>query len=1232
MNLFSKISVLFIALFVVATAGIYSIAQEVGPAPAPAEAAVSDDVKPITPEITKFNDYYRFSFKSTDYQPFDVLIDGSDIIVDFEAANDLDLEKYIYDGSIIKSFGSSGDGKSYIIRANADGLKIRKFIGDDNATGFDLFTTGEKIEKKVIMMSSLPEGEESASETDAKKNEALKYAGAQIVTFPKEFIGPPKIEQLFRTAGDFVGPQQYDNTRYVVYEVMKVAEKGAVVPEIAVDNKGFVLTFPLSDIDSVSAAAIAKDGKVTLVFNTINNILVGDIIENPFIRKVTKTVNDKYKIIEVYLNQKKVKDQYVKAFYKDKFSWILEVYKEEDESKKFQVTPLDLAAENNFGEKRVYAAADGFAGPATIEDEATGEQMKAFLVKDNASGVVVPREFVDLKFLPSLQGIFLQEKADYVSYDVSDKKLFITKLSNLQISDDVISSDILEGKGSLIASSRIKGVYPEESIFPFPAALEARDGGKKEEDEEAEEADAGDEENDEEEKEGEKKTAEAGADVLDEQAEEDAELAFEQTTIDDSVDVLASTDRKDITQLALEYINRYNAAQISEKKSDIKLELAEFYFSKGFFAESLGVVQDIKISDPGYKDIFKVSYIGAAAKYMLQQYGDALDEFSTLIEQADRNKNYSEIRLWQWASKNMFNIKKRNNDEVPIEIDFVSGYDKFMKQYPLTLRYKLGLMFVDEKLKEAKIEEAKNALDIISYNGIPKSLLDDTRFYKAYIASKEGDLQLATKLYEKLLKIPDDRKNRARALVEVTKDKLLKSQISNEEAISNFLQATTIWRDDYFEMDVLEMVGHLYASQKEYIKALEIWKQVANNFPETTESVFILGKMKQLFIELFDGDIAYKMKPLETLKLYFGFRELTPAGELGDRITRKVAQFFITADMMDESMKIIEHQIKFRSVRDEKAKLALWLSKINIDNRDLEGAEKALTYIKENETSPGLITEKKYAIAHITALRGDYQQALDMVRNDFSSPAQKTRTELFWQKENWFGVMSSIESRLNELRETAPLPLTKDEINDINRLIVAYSAQGENKKLESIRSEFVKRIPSNNDQLLFDYLTSGNKYIDYNNFDKTVELEDIERFMNDYSYMPTMSWASVIAIMEPKVSLYIGKPVEELTRDNKMDVVKLGIAYGMLEPKDEREANEMKKNLNNLARDFKDVRVDRFTIDAFNVFDDKYMPKENDAVFEGKIKLTDIPEFVNYYRSTAKFSELNMSIRDKFTN
>jgi hypothetical protein len=69
-----------------------------------------------------------------------------------------------------------------------------------------------------------------------------------------------------------------------------------------------------------------------------------------------------------------------------------------------------------------------------------------------------------------------------------------------------------------------------------------------------------------------------------------------------------------------------------------------------------------------------------------------------------------------------------------------------------------------------------------------------------------------------------------------------------------------------------------------------------------------------------------------------------------------------------------------------------------------------------------------------------------------------------------------------------------------------------------------------------------------------------------------------------------------------------------------------------MARDFKDVRIDRFTIDAFNIFDDKFMPKENDAIFEGKIKITDIPAFVDYYKRANKFSELNISIRDKFKN
>ena len=1225
MNLFSKFF-----LFVAVILSLVLVKNGV-------EAQETTVPENVVADVTKFNDYYRFSFKSPDYNPFDMLIDGDDIVIDFERANNLDLAKYIYDDSVVRSFGSSGDGKSYVIRVNGDGAKARKFIGDDNTTGFDLFITNEQTEKKTILMSALPGEEEAADGETAALTPANKFAKVQIITYPPEFVGPPKVEQLLNPGEEFVGAPQYDNKRFAVYEVMKLAEKGSIIPEIEVDNNGFVLSFPLTDIDSVSAGAMIENDRITIVFNSINNIQLNDITPNPFISRVTRVQDPRYRIVEIELNKKKVsKAQYAQSFSKTDSAWVLNFYKDDGKAKKKAIVdtnPLAMTAEINFNEKRVVAKADSVVGPVNLTDAETGNKIKAFLIKDNSVGVILPREFVDLKVLPSLQGIFLEEKSDYLSYDNNDKRLIITKLNNMQISDEVISTES-ETKNAMYAASRVKGVFLDDSLFPFPLAV---DKTKKTETKAADkkEADAKADEEEEEEKESahsdkDKKEGEEGAEGEEELADLDEEEQQYTEKIVKNEDITDDPDRKDITNTSLEYLNRMITA-FGEKKTESKLALANFYFTKGLYAESLGILQDLKLSDPGFKEMFKVDAMIAATQYFTGKYGEAFEGFTNIIEKAEKNKTASEIMLWQWASKHMYNMKRRNNEDAPIEIDFVSSYDKFMQQYPLKLRYSMGLMYLDDMLKASKIDQAKNVMDIISFGGVPEEYAADTKFYRAYLADKEGDNKFATKLYTQLVNDPTERKNRAKAMVELTKNQLLKSEITNDKAIEKFLQAATIWRDDYFEMDVLEIVGHLYVSEKNYIKALENWKQIANNFPETTESVFILGKMKQLFIDLFDGGIAYKMKPLETLKLYFGFRELTPAGEVGDRITRKVAQFFVTADMMDEAIKIVEHQIKYRSTGDDKAKLALSLYKMNLDNRDIDGAETALNMIPEQGTSQNVLADKHYAQAYLVALRKDYDDALGMIANDFSSPAQKVRTELFWQKQNWFGVMNTIEARLNDIRETKPLPLTKDELNDINRLLVAYAAQGENKKLQAIRNEFASRIPTQDDELLFDYLTRGSIGVDYNNFENTVELGNMEKFLNEYSFLPGKDWHSVIAILEPKVGLMVGKTNDELTRDNKLDIVKLAIAYSMLVAKDDKEASEMKKKIGDLARDFKDIRVDRFTIDAFNIFDDKFMPKENDAVFEGKIKLTDITQFLDYYRRANKFSELNMSIRDKFT-
>lgn len=1190
-----------------------------------ANAQGNESLKLAT-EITKFNDYYRFSFKSNEYAPFDVLIDGSDVILDFEKANDLDLSRYIYNNSIIRAFGSSADQKSFILKLNADGLKIRKFIADDNTVGFDLFLSGEKSTKKTIMMSSLPEDaiqtsgiEQEKPKEQRRESKAKikhnKFAKADIITFPPEYIGPPRVEQLYRMPENFFGPPDYDTNQFAVFEIIKTGSGVAIVPDISIDNKGFVLSFPITDIESASAGAISMGDKVRIIMDTVNNIQVAEIIQNPFIKAIKLMPDKKFKVIEITLNKKKINpEQFSQAFYKDKFSWIFEVYSNNDKNKKFEVTPISVLAESNFGERRVVITSEGFVGPVLLDDPFTGEKIKGFLVKANANGIALPIEFVDLKFLNSLQGVFIHEKSDLLVYDVKDNKVVVTKLSNLQISDEIISTDIGKSAKTILAAAKTRGVFPEDSIFPFPLALEKDTSKKKTKKKEKKEV---------KEEVPEQKKEEVVATGL-----EEAKIEQEDEKIIDEEDDV-NPNKKDITVESLEFINEINAAS-ADKKSDLKFNFAKMYFTKGMYAESLGILQDLKLKDSSYKQMFMVDALTGVADYMTGKYGDAYDMFTNLVVTANKNKDYNELKLWQWAAKERYNITKRNNEEVSVEIDFTASFDKFMQQYPLDLRYKFGLMFIEGNIRLNKYDEAKSVLDIIAFSGVPRAYLNETKFYRAFFAEKDGDVDLATKTYNKLIENGEDRYVRARALLELTKSQLLRNEITSDQAIEKLLTAATIWRDDFFEMDIYEIVGHLYIAKQDYMNGLEVWKEMSNNFSETAESVFILGKMRQLFIDLFDTGLAYKLKPLEALKLYFSFRYLTPAGEVGDTITKKVAEFFITADMVDEAIKIVEHQIKFRSFGNEKAKLALWLADINVNNRDLDGAENATKLIKDFETAPALIADKKYKVAMIEALRGKYQKSLDMIKNDFSSPAQKIRTELFWQNENWFGVIATIESRLNEIRDTRPNPLSKEESLDMKRLMVAYAAQGENKKLTEVKAEFDNRISSVSDQLLINYLAEGSKSVNLDDFDKTVELEDIERFLNQYTFLPNKDWVNVIKVLEPKVKNYAGKLADDLTKEQKLDIINLSIAFAMFEAKDEKENNDRNKRYANVVRDFKDIIVDRSTIDAFFIFDDQFMPKENDTVFEGKIKLADIGEFVKYYKQALKFSELNISIRNKF--
>jgi hypothetical protein len=1189
----------------------------------------------IKPSIIKYRNFYRVVFEAQDgnYVNFTPYIDGNILMIDFDRPNNINTNKLTKDfKEIVKSAGSGQNNKSIILKLKVSDIKLRKFI-TDNATGFDLFYKSNdvtKIARNVIKRSKpLEEQEVKAGENPneiASKDgnspaRPVFFSNTAILTYPLQYIGPPAISHLVTYSPDFIGPPRFDPTKVSVFEIEKDYDDGVLTVQKERLENGIKIAFPFGDSNNIGAVVFRRDQNLYIVFDTPKNAIIDTIKDPKYFNEFEQIKNDNFSIFKLKITKQGEAEQKANLhpiFYKNINGWNLEILEEGENFKSdHKINGINISAENFWGENRIIANKVNANKELIFKDETTGETLRFIPLVEDSSGVANKREFVDFRLPTTLQGLVIEEKSDFISSKLETDRVIITKTPNLILSEDLFTQDIIDIQNAEATAKKKLGVYPEDTIFPFKEAFEAQAAkikAKEEEEKKVAEAAAAA---------AAKKEAEANGETLkEEEPKEEAEIETETITPTEE-------KKEDFVAIRQEFFNKLTQADQAEK-TNIRLEIAKFYFTHSQYHEAVGMLTEIKTLDPKYENIQEVSLLLAASSYLKRDYDVAAELFTSLVNELQNSQNINELYVWLRASNINNEIKNRVRFEDSFDVDYVSAFEKFMKQYPKDLRYSMTLGALEYKIKNNKIDEAKNLLDIITISEIPDNFKNDVKYYEAVLAEQSKDFEKATKLYDELIEQVSDRKNRARAIYNLTKHKLIHNLINIDEAIEGFNKASVIWRDDYFELDSLKLAGQLYLSKGMYYDCLLAWKALVSTFPDTADSIFILGRMKEVFSQLYDEGKAYEMKPLEALKIYFKFKELMPIGEAGDRITKKVADYFVKSDLVDDAITVLNHQIKFRAQGNARDELIIYLGNLYLDNKMTEKLQNVLDLIDTSKATKEIIDQMKYLKARAFILDGNFEEALAAIKDDFSPGAQDVRIEYFWAKQNWFGVMDIIEKKLPLIKETAPFPLKPKELNYIAKLAVAYGAQEEFQKMEDIKKDFRERIPTQKDQILFDYLTNKNVKIDYERFSETTQLSQIEEFMNKYNYLPLQDWPNVITVLEPRVEKLKEIKFDDLSKDNLLDIVRLGLAYSLIKTDDPKVKEEYLKKLNTLAKNFKDVRVERFTIEAFSVLDDKVAPIENDAVFDGKVRLTDIPALAEIYKSSHKISELNTSIRGKF--
>ncbi len=547
-----------------------------------------------------------------------------------------------------------------------------------------------------------------------------------------------------------------------------------------------------------------------------------------------------------------------------------------------------------------------------------------------------------------------------------------------------------------------------------------------------------------------------------------------------------------------------------------RLELAKFHFANSFYSNSLGALNDIAMIAPDFANSFEFSMLRYASYFFMRQYAEALRGFLKLDSHEDKAFFARELKLWQWVSAKKFLNQMRLSGVKPeekelydalkkaaesIDFEILSVKDAFFKVYPKDLRHEMFLIAAREAINDGKYAYAKDVLNYVVNDRPIGEVRNSAEFMTAEIAAREENYTDALSTWNRISKDVEDRANRTRATFNEARLQLKLGNIDKKEAIKNIESVTFTWRGDEIEMELLAVLGQLYIIEKEYYKGLAIWRQLVNSYPNTEESVFVAGRMRETFASLFDGGAAYDMPPVGALSLYFEFRELTPLGEVGDRIIRQLADHFIKADLLESAAVLLTHQVKYRSTGDERLKLAEKLVQVHLQNKKPQLALDVLDLTESQNISDLFKAPRSYLRVKALTQLQKYEPALAIIKDDKSEQADELRSDIYWNMKDWEKTVDTLKLRFDIRREN-PSNLTVRETELLIRLAVAYAVKGDNEILAGLKSDFSKLITSDEDRKTFAFLTKERKPVDHDQFEDTARVDDIQKFLTEYKNRP----------------------------------------------------------------------------------------------------------------------------------
>lgn len=518
-------------------------------------------------------------------------------------------------------------------------------------------------------------------------------------------------------------------------------------------------------------------------------------------------------------------------------------------------------------------------------------------------------------------------------------------------------------------------------------------------------------------------------------------------------------------------------AGIGTKDEDGKIEdlmtLAKLTLANDRGYEALGYLKVAGDALPEIMENPEYKALRGAANALSSKYDEAIQDLSDASL-----AGYGELAYWKAYTLAGLEDWQQADQVMPASMDV-------LLTYPTPLREPLALSLAEIALRAGKIDVAEGLLGMLQANldAMPPWDKAAWHYLMGETQRQRGNKDKAKEYWTPLITGTDDL-YRAKAGLSLTRLQLENNEITPAQAVDRLEGLRYLWRGDELETLINYRLGQVYIDNGDYLKGLSVMRNAVSFAPESKMAQEVAAQMTKTFRDLFMTEALAKVPPIEAVSIYDEFKELTPAGEEGDKFVETLAERLVDVDLLGRAATLLDQQITHRLSGPEKARVAVRLGAIRLLDNKPEGALRALSVaeaaMKEPaaegqpapEANPGREREIKLLRARALSKLKKTAEAKEILATMDKDPiVSRLRADVAWTAGDWEAAADAFQDLILAENISGQRPLTPYQTDLILNRAIALNLGNNRVALANLRERFEDTMKQTPKAQLFDVVT-----------------------------------------------------------------------------------------------------------------------------------------------------------------